>query len=59
MYPDIAFRKREIGRVLAVCPNFEQCGFKGKVEDAVVSFVMGNTCTCHVVITHEEIVILR
>ena len=34
VHPDYAFRRREIGRVLAMCPN--QCGFEGKVEEAVV-----------------------
>lgn len=36
MLPDYAFRRREIGRVVAVCPNYEWCNFEGKVEEAVV-----------------------
>lgn len=36
MLPDYAFRRREIGRVIAVCPNHEWCNFEGKVEEAVV-----------------------
>ena len=35
MHPDFAFR-REFGRIVALCPNHDVCGFEGKVQEAVV-----------------------
>lgn len=45
--PDYAFR-REFGRVLALCPNHDVCGFEGKVEKAVVrNFIALLICKCY------------